>query len=41
MTNPTAHDTDVVSFTAMEDGTAADYALLDRFGHIPRPWPTG
>jgi predicted HD phosphohydrolase len=31
MTNPTAHDTDVVSFTAMEDGTAADYALLDRF----------
>lgn len=31
MTNSTAHDTDVVSFTAMEDGTAADYALLDRF----------
>ena len=31
MTNPTADDTAVVSFTAMEDGTAADYALLDRF----------
>ena len=31
MNNSTAHDTDVVSFTAMEDGTAADYALLDRF----------
>jgi len=31
MTNPTAPDTGVVSFTAMEDGTAADYALLDRF----------
>lgn len=31
MTNPTAPDTGAVSFTAMEDGTAADYALLDRF----------
>jgi predicted HD phosphohydrolase len=31
MTNPTTRDTDVVSFTAMEEGTAADYALLDRF----------
>ena len=31
MTNPTTRDTDVVSFTSMEDGTAADYALLDRF----------
>jgi predicted HD phosphohydrolase len=28
MTN-TAHDREVVSFTAMQDGTAADYALLD------------
>ena len=31
MTQPTADDIDVVSFTAMEDGTAADYELLDRF----------
>ncbi len=31
MTNSTGRDTNVVSFTAMEDGTAADYALLDRF----------
>ena len=31
MTNPTTRDTDVVSCTSMEDGSAADYALLDRF----------
>ena len=31
MNNHTAHDADTVSFTAMADGTAADYALLDRF----------
>jgi predicted HD phosphohydrolase len=31
MTSSTGRDTNVVSFTAMEDGTAADYALLDRF----------
>ena len=30
MNNQTAHDADTVSFTAMADGTAADYALLDR-----------
>ncbi|MFK8024736.1 MAG: HD domain-containing protein [Ilumatobacter sp.] len=29
--SPTDAVSDVVSFTAMEDGTAADYALLDRF----------
>jgi len=31
MNKPTAGDIDVVSFTAMEDGTPADYVLLDRF----------
>ena len=30
MNNHTAHDADTVSFTAMSDGTAADYALLER-----------